>query len=140
METTTYTIAADEHYGWLTGLSHDGQQLLVADNVMLCFDINGLFLQAEFFVREETWKERASKLIAISKPIQVQEFCPDEHEISVRSLPKSYARFLSAPDSFSIEEQAHYRDCFSDWKNKQLFEFTLGDDFWMNPDGTVSSH
>jgi hypothetical protein len=136
----TYAIAADEHYGWLTGITQDGRQLLAADDVHLYFDHDGAFLKFESVERDGNWQERAMKLIARPMPILVQEFQINERDISVRPIPESYARFLRNPESFSAEEQLRYTAAVADWQKSQLFEFKLGDDFWMTPDGNVNSH
>ena len=39
--------------------------------------------------------------------------------------------------SIGIEEMPEE---YSDLKNIGLYIFLMGDDFWMNPDGTVNSH
>jgi hypothetical protein len=135
-----YKIAADRDYGWLTGLAHDGRQLLAADSVNLYFDRDGSLLQVENVSPEQAWQERAMKLIAVPGPVQVQEFSVEGHDISVRPLPERYAGFLRTPESFSPEEQSQSAAAIADWEKNQLFEFRLGDDFWMKPDGSVDSH
>lgn len=107
----TYAIAEDEGYGWITGLTSDGRQAIAADNVNLFFDSTGQFMQMEVLQRLADWKERAEKVISQRGPIHVQAFEIEGESIGVRPLPDS-----------------------------DLFEFLLGDDFWMNRDGTVNSH
>ena len=106
-----YAIAEDEGYGWITGLTSDGRQAIAADNVNLFFDTNGPFLEMEPPPRVSGWKERAETLISRRSPIHVQAFEIEGESIGVRPLSGS-----------------------------DMFVFLLGDDFWMNRDGTVNSH
>jgi len=108
---TTYTITEDEGYGWLTGFTSDGRQAIAADNVNLFFDSSGQFLEMEALQRLADWKERAEQVISQRGPIHVQAFEIEGEPIGVRPLPES-----------------------------DMFVFLLGDDFWMNRDGTVNSH
>lgn len=107
----TYAIMEDEGYGWLTGLTSDGRQAIAADNINLFFDSSGRFLQMETLPRLADWKVRAEKVVSQRRPIHVQAFEIEGESIGVRPLP--------SPD---------------------MFLFLLGDDFWMNRDGTVNSH
>jgi hypothetical protein len=107
----TYAIREDEGYGWITGLTSDGRQAIAADNVNLFFDGSGRFLEMEARQRLSDWKERAEKLVSRRSPIHVQAVEIEGESIGVRPLPES-----------------------------DMFDFLLGDDFWMNRDGTVNSH
>lgn len=107
----TYAITEDEGYGWLTGLTNDGRQAIAADNVNLFFDSSGQFLRMKALQRSADWKGRAEKVISQRGPIRVQAFEIEGESIGVRPLPES-----------------------------GMFVFLLGDDFWMNSDGTVNSH
>jgi len=122
---TVYPIASDEHYGWLTGIGSDGRQVLAAEDVVLFFDAEGTFLALEDLPRDPDWRTRAAAKVAIRRPIEVREFSVKGRQIGVRRQPTSHAS-----DS----------DFLSRWHRDGLFEFQLGDDFWMSPDGTVNSH
>jgi hypothetical protein len=107
----TYLITEDEGYGWITGITSDGRQAIAADDVNLFFDSSGRFLQMETLLEVADWKERAEKVISKRGPIHVQAFEIVGESIGIRPLPDS-----------------------------NMFVFLLGDDFWMNRDGTVNSH
>ena len=137
---TTYSIAQDEHYGWLTGFTSDGHQVLSADVGHLFFDTLGVFLRMEAQPRDGEWQMRARELIASAATINVQEFRVPDLDIGVQSMPDRYAAYVRDPNSFSAEDRSRFPDEISSWNEDRLFVFQLGDDFWMNPDGTVNSH
>ena len=135
-----YSIAPDEHYGWRTGFTSHGHQVLATDVGHLYFDKLGVFLRAEPQPVHCDWRERASELIANAATIQVREFQLPELEIGVKSMPDRYAAFMRDPTAYSEDEHSRYLDEIASWNEDELFVFQLGDVFWMNSDGTVNSH
>lgn len=114
----TYPLVSDEHYGWFTGIAKDGTLVIVSHDMNLYFDEHGALLSIEVIGSYKDWSvsrdsdfhTRATRLIATESRISVQEFESSDPEVSLRPIPDS-----------------------------DLFEFTMGNDFWMNPDGTVNS-
>ena len=115
----TYPLVSDEHYGWFTGVAKDGRLVLVDHDMNIFFDDQGALIEIEVIGTYKDWSDsrerdfhaRAKKLIATTSRIFVQSFESSDPEVSVRPIPK----------------------------NSDLFEFKIGNDFWMNPDGTVNS-
>jgi hypothetical protein len=122
---TTYPIKSDEHYGWITGIASDGRQVLVAGDMILFFDADGTFLGFEDLMREPRWMERAMTKIVVHQAIRVREFSIEGRSVGVQRYP-----------AFQVSDPGFA----SRWHEDGLFEFRLGDDFWMSQDGTVNSH
>ncbi len=114
----TYPLVSDEHYGWFTAIAKDGRLAMVSHDMNLFFDKGGALLSIEVIGSYKDWSAsrdsdffaRLKRLIATEFRISVQAFESSNPEVSIRPIPDS-----------------------------DLFEFTMGNDFWMNPDGTVNS-
>jgi hypothetical protein len=138
---TIYPVVSDEHYGWRTGTTETGEQVILSTYKDLFFDSEGSFLRLDHHcdwqtyspAHEEAFEERIKRLLATEAPVKIQEFEASE-DAFLRRMPRSYESKINDPEISDSD-----RDFIAEWTEQGDFEFQLNDNYWMNADGTVGS-
>ncbi|MDF1816942.1 MAG: hypothetical protein P1V20_32375 [Verrucomicrobiales bacterium] len=135
----TYQLQPNKHYGWITGITGVGELVIAAHLVNIYFDEDGLYIRHEDLADIDEWEGRAALVIAVAAPIFVQEFEVTGKPYGIRSMPKRYLKFLNDPNAFSSSERRELKQDVAWWRTEGSYDFDIGDNYWMNSDGTVGS-
>jgi hypothetical protein len=119
-----YCLRTNPAYGWETGVTDDGSQVLRCKRHWLVFDPAGHLLQAS----DEPVGFR-------HRPIEVRRFWLPERSVGVEDLPDTLAEFYTAPDEYQMEPGDPEA-----WISAGQFVFYPGwSEYIMGPGGRVEA-
>lgn len=119
-----YCLRSNPAYGWATGLTEGGLQILHCQRNWLMFDADGNLLRAS--QQDVPFRDG---------PIEVRRFWLPDLWTGLEDLPDVLAEFYTAPDEYVMQPGDPEA-----WINSGQFMFYPGwGDYIMGPDGSVEA-
>ncbi len=142
---TRHCLQPNKEHRWLTGLTANGNQVLMgidgSELISIRFSESGAMTGVEEHAGStmQQLTQWASGVIAKPAAIRIGEFEVAARGIALRQFPAEYQEFLDSPWAFDVSERSHYAVLINEWRERERFVVVWNGEHWCCSDGLVHS-
>ncbi len=138
-----FNLQSHQCYGFETGITKDGKQVIVGSDwdafIVIYFDKDGHHLSVDILGKEaallEQWKQ---EYLLKEQTICIQEFFIKDRFISLSKMPHDIIEFIEEPQNFDANEIEDYQYQLEYWQTRSDdFVFYWNEEYWCGKDGEV---